>query len=288
MNLAKPALLLGASVGVAALGGYAALREVLRGQARAARAAIGKPLGEDAHRADRTYKKKYGNRLHLVLLGDSIAAGLGAEAPEDTLGAQLAKRLARRTHRSVRLVTAARVGSESSELAAQLDTLPPDLRIDVAVIVVGGNDVTHRIPAATAARHLGDALARLREREVRVVVGTCPDLSALDAVKQPLRGLAGRSSRTLAAAQQRVALEYDAWVVSLSAVVGPFFLAQPDSMFSVDRFHPSGAGYRRLAKALLPSVMAALDASSDVPFGHVAPHRAVRSRAATGALAADR
>ena len=34
--------------------------------------------------------------------------------------------------------------------------------------------------------------------------------------------------------------ELGGWAVSLAQVVGPFFLAQPDHMFAIDRFHPSG------------------------------------------------
>lgn len=101
---------------------------VVRQQAAAARRAIGKPLGEEALVADRTYKKKYGDPLDMLLLGDSIAAGLGAETSKHTLGAQLAKRLARRTGRAVRLHTAAIVGSETSMLRAQLAGLPWDTR----------------------------------------------------------------------------------------------------------------------------------------------------------------
>jgi len=42
-------------------------------------------------------------------------------------------------------------------------------------------------------------------------------------------------------------------------------------MFSLDRFHPSAAGYKRTAKALLPSVLAALGLEHDPPFGHRLP-----------------
>jgi hypothetical protein len=42
-------------------------------------------------------------------------------------------------------------------------------------------------------------------------------------------------------------------------------------MFAIDRFHPSGAGYRRTAKAMLPSVLAALGDESPLPFGHHEP-----------------
>lgn len=250
---------------------HVALAEVLRRQAALARRAIGKQLGEEAHPADGLFKKKYGHPVELLLLGDSIAAGLGAESGKHGLGAQLATRLAKRSRRSVRLTTAARVGSESSMLAGQLASLPLGYRADVAVIVVGGNDVTHRVRVADAVEALAGSIRALREEGTEVVVGTCPDLGTLRAVPQPLRALAGRSSRQLAAAQRRRAVELGAHSVSLAEVVGPFFLAQPDEMFSLDRFHPSGAGYRRTAKAMLPSVLVALGLDERVPFGHHPP-----------------
>lgn len=248
-----------------------AARLLIRLQAGVARRVIGKPLGEDAHVADKVYKKKYGDTIELLLLGDSIAAGLGAETPKETLGAQLAKRLAKRTQHSVRLHTGAHVGAETAMLRAQLAGLPAGYTADVAVIVVGGNDVTHRVRTSLSAQHLAEAVRALRERGTEVVVGTCPDLGALGAVPQPLRSLARISSRQLAAAQREVATGLGARAVSLADVVGPFFIAQPDEMFATDRFHPSGAGYRRTAKALLPSVLAALGHDEPLPHGHHTP-----------------
>lgn len=247
------------------------VREVFRMQARVARRVIGKPLGEDPHQADRVYKKKYGRRVELLLLGDSVAAGLGAAKPKHTLGAQLARRVARRTQRSVRLHTAAHVGAESSMLRAQLAGLPAGYHADVAVIVVGGNDVTHRIRTAESRQHLAEAVRSLREHGTEVVVGTCPDLGALTAVPRPLRTLAGIASRQLAAAQREVVTGLGGRAVSLADVVGPFFVAQPDEMFAVDRFHPSSAGYRRTAKAILPSVLVALGYDEPLPAGHHHP-----------------
>jgi lysophospholipase L1-like esterase len=244
---------------------------VLRLQARAARAVIGKPLGEEVLHADRTYKKKYGDPVQLLLLGDSIAAGLGAERPKHTLGGQLARRLAKQTRRAVHLRTEAVVGSESSMLRAQLAALPPEYAPDVAVIVVGGNDVTHRIRTSVSIDHLTEAITALRERGCGVVVGTCPDLGTVAVLPQPLRSLARAASRQLASAQRQAATSSGARVVSLAEVVGPFFVTQPDRMFATDRFHPSGDGYRRTAKALLPSVLATLGHTSDVPFGHHGP-----------------
>ena len=260
-----------AGLALAALTAHQLIHQFIRLQARIARRVIGKPLGEDALMSDRTYKKRYGKPIGLLLLGDSIAAGLGADTPKQTLGAQLAKRIAKRTHRSVALHTAAVVGSETSVLRAQLASLPVGYSAEVAVIVVGGNDVTHRVKTSVSAEHLAEAVSALLERGTQVVVGTCPDLGALTAVPQPLRTLVGMASRQLATAQRETVTQLGGRAVSLGDVVGPFFVSAPDEMFATDRFHPSSAGYRRTAKAILPSVLAALGYEDALPAGHYEP-----------------
>ncbi|MGN6723750.1 MAG: SGNH/GDSL hydrolase family protein, partial [Marmoricola sp.] len=244
---------------------------LLHRQAGIARGIIGKPLGEEALNADRVYKKRYGDPIELLILGDSIAAGLGAEFPRETLGARLSRKLAKELHRSVRLRTAAIVGAESNRLPDQLASLPTRYRADVAVIVIGGNDVTHRIPVSESVRYLEDCVRALREMGTEVVVGTCPDLGALTPVPQPLRSLGARASRQLALAQQEAVIAAGGRTVSLATVVGPFFITNPEEMFSLDRFHPSSLGYKRTAEAMLPSVLAALGHRGEVPFGHLAP-----------------
>lgn len=261
--------------------GYA-LRQVVRGQAAWARRIIGKPLGEVAWDADRTYRKRHPDRIELLVLGDSVAAGLGADRPKHTLGARLARRLAKATDRSVRLTTAARVGAESVDLADQVAGLPPGYRPDVAVVVVGGNDVIHGVPHGRSVRHLGDCVLRLRGLGAEVVVGTCPDLGALRPVPQPLRSLGARSSRRLAAAQRRTAVRGGAHVVELGQALGPMFVENPDEMFSLDRFHPSSAGYKRTAAVILPALLEALAAHDRSVIGDPA------GEAAAAVLAADR
>lgn len=240
-------------------------------QAALARRRIGKPLGEEALVVDRVYRKRLGDPVDLLVLGDSIAAGLGAQTPQRSFGGQLARRLGTAVGRSVRLRSVAVVGAETSSVAAQLASLPDGYRPDVAVVVVGGNDVIHRVRLASSREQLGSALRALRGLGCGVVVGTCPDLGAVRTVPQPLRTFISVLSRQLASAQRAVALAEGAYAVSLAEVVGPFFVAQPDEMFSVDTFHPSEAGYRRTAKAMLPSLLLALGEETRVPFGHHVP-----------------
>lgn len=271
---------LGAVLGVAVAVG--AGRLVVARQAALARRRIGKPLGEEPLVVDRVYRKRFGDPVELLVLGDSIAAGLGAQTPQRSFGGQLARRLGSAVGRSVRLRSVAVVGAETSSLASQMASLPHDYRPDVAVVVVGGNDVIHRIKPGVSRGHLADAVTALRERGCGVVVGTCPDLGAVRTVPQPLRTFISVLSRQLAAAQREVALAHGAYAVSLAEVVGPFFVAQPDEMFSIDTFHPSEAGYRRTAKAMLPSLLLALGEETRVPFGHHVPTEGPASLPARG------
>ena len=235
-------------------------RSLLTRQAAIARERIGKPLGEQSLDADRVWRRSLGGEpIRLLLLGDSLAAGLGAEHRKQTLGGRVAKALAREMQRPVLLRTGAVVGSESSALAGQLDALPEDYRADVAVIVVGGNDVTHMVSPSAAAEHLEQAVLRLKTLGTPVVMGTCPDLGTLQPVPQPLRAILSRMSRRLALEQTKVAWRTGAVPVDLRQAVGPTFHDQPEEMFSLDKFHPSAAGYRRTAEALLPAVMIALN-----------------------------
>ena len=195
--------------------------------------------------------------LRLVVLGDSSAAGLGVQSPEETPGALLAAGLAEAASRPVRLSVVARVGARSQDLELQVSAvLEP--RPDVALIMVGANDVTHRVRPTTSVRLLDQAVRRLRDHGVEVVVGTCPDLGTIEPIAQPLRTVARAWSRNLAAAQTIAVVEGGGRTVSLGDLLGPEFKARPSEMFATDRFHPSAAGYRAAAMSLLPSICAAV------------------------------
>ena len=247
-------------------------REVVRRQAHVARLAIGKPLGEDAHVADKVYRKRNGSPLDLLLLGDSIAAGLGADRPKRTLGAQLAKRLADRSERAVRLRTAA----------------------------------DRRLRDLDAARAAGRSAARLRRRrgrdrrrrQRRRRTGSGPRSRALIwARRSPPSRHAGRAwwwapvptSERSHPCRSRCG-RWPGWPraswppPSATSSPGSASARSPcttssgrsswpsrTTMFAVDRFHPSSAGYRRTAKAMLPSVLAALGYDTLLPFGHHEP-----------------
>ncbi|MER6343377.1 SGNH/GDSL hydrolase family protein [Streptomyces sp. NPDC001595] len=198
--------------------------------------------------------------LRLTLLGDSTAAGQGVHRSGQTPGALLASGLSAVAERPVILRNVAMPGAMSDDLDRQvaLALAGPGPAPDVCVIMVGANDVTNRMPPTRSVRHLAGAVRRLRTAGAEVVVGTCPDLGTIEPVQQPLRWLARRVSRQLAAAQTIGVIEQGGRTVSLGDLLGPEFAAHPRELFGPDSYHPSAEGYATAAMAVLPTVCATL------------------------------
>jgi lysophospholipase L1-like esterase len=234
---------------------------ILRAEAELARHLIGDSPGS-GHEDSGTYGAGAGEAHQLLLLGDSTAAGVGADDASTTLGATVAIGVAALSGRPVHLANVSRSGATSLDLADQVERggeVMPDAQI--AMVMIGSNDVKNRVDQTRSVRALVDAVCSLQEAGARVVVGTCPDLGTIRPVPQPLRHLAQRWSRDLAAAQTVAVVEAGARTVSIGDLIGPDFHELPE-LFSADRFHPSSAGYARAAAAMLPSVLDALGEST--------------------------
>ncbi|MGW4434480.1 SGNH/GDSL hydrolase family protein [Streptomyces sp. NPDC004596] len=244
-------------VGAAAVG-------LLLAEVRLARRHVGNGSAGRVPVADGVYGHAYDipgePPLRLALLGDSTAAGQGVHRAGQTPGALLASGLAAVAERPVELRNVALPGAQSNDLDRQVALVlsAADPVPDVCVIMIGANDVTHRMPPTRSVRHLSAAVRRLRTAGAEVVVGTCPDLGTIEPVQQPLRWLARRASRQLAAAQTIGAVEQGGRTVSLGDLLGPEFEANPRELFGPDNYHPSAEGYTTAAMAVLPTVCAAL------------------------------
>lgn len=253
------AALYGGGLGAAGLSAAGVVTySLLRLEAASARRVVGKPF-EAGPEASDVYGGGLGPVIDLVVIGDSLAAGLGAHTKYQTIGGILAVGVSALAGRPVRLTNKAKTGGEASWLDGQIDQVFAEIdHADVAVIIVGGNDVVHRVDVSASVRDLADAVERLRELGAEVVVGTCPDLGTINPVPQPLRALMRQWSRDMAAAQTMAVVEAGGRTVSTGDVVSRDFLSEPAHLFSEDQFHPSSNGYARVASLLLPSVCAAL------------------------------
>ena len=192
--------------------------------------------------------------LRLAVLGDSIAYGTGALRREDTLGPRLAAALAAEGF-AVDLAVLAVPGAESAHLPAQVRRAAA-LRSDLGVVVIGANDLARFVPPARACGFLTDAVTGLQDAGADVVVVPAPDLSAVPWVPAAFRDVVSAASGLLQRQQADAAAAAGARVAHVSQAIGAAF-ATDAALFAADRFHPSSAGYARIAAALEPVVLAA-------------------------------
>jgi lysophospholipase L1-like esterase len=264
-----------ASTGTAYLGA----RNLLVGQASHARTVI--PHSWDIPpRADGVYSPGAGPvqrwrrgtpvDLHLMIFGDSTATGYGCMSAEEVPGVLIARGLAERAGKVVRLSTKAIVGATSKGVCGQVDAMfvagPPP---DVAVMMLGANDVTALNGISQSAQRLAVTVRKLRSRGAVVVVGTCPDLGMITAIPQPLRSLAHARTSQLARAQAAAVKSAGGVPVPLAQLLAPKFRAARDVMFSADGYHPSAAAYALAADALLIALCDALDVEAESPVPDV-------------------
>ena len=250
----------GGGLGTAVVTGAAGLSAVLWSEVKLAERRI--PIAKDPPPAsnDTVWAAAGVSRtrppIRIAWLGDSLAAGYGAYRDRDTPGAQVAITISEAARRPVHLTNVAVVGAESVDLPLQFEALGR-AHPELAIIIIGANDVVARTKPTTAVRYLEQTVLRLRAAGAEVVVGTCPDLGTVRPLAQPLRTYARHASRRMAREQTVAVIRAGGRTVSLGDLLGPLFMTNLH-YFGEDRFHPSAAGYAEAARAVVPSCLDAL------------------------------
>lgn len=191
--------------------------------------------------------------VHILVLGDSLAAGYGLAAP-DGFQAVMEKAL-RDTGRDVRLVDAAVSGDTSAGGLARLDwaLATPELAGVPfgALVELGGNDALRALPPAELERNLAAIADRLRGAHVPVL------LSGM--LAPPNLGTAYTDA--FAAVYQRLGHRP-------GLMVDNFFLdgvARDPALNQPDGIHPNPEGVRRVVARLLPAMIRLTDTVAALP-----------------------
>lgn len=184
-----------------------------------------------------------GQRLRLLLAGDSATAGVGAAHQSQALSGQLIAALSPSFCVSWRLI--ARSGIDAGELLAWLEAEEAEA-FDVALVSVGVNDATGGT-APVRWRSTQEAIVGVLEARYgvrRVVIAGIPPLQAFPALPQPLRWYLGLRAARL----NRASRECHAARANRAFV--PFDLPHDPGLFAADGFHPGPEGYRHWGLAL--------------------------------------
>lgn len=208
-----------------ALGGgvatFSSLYAFLIGEAALARRAIG-TTGDRPPTPDGLYGEGSGRTIRCLVIGDSAAVGYGMTTADTTPTGLIGMGLSHVLDAQVEMRCHAVVGAQTSDLQAQLE-LAHDFKPDVTVIIVGTNDVTHRVPPRRSVQKLAEVVSQLTSQGCEVVVGTCPDLGTVKPILQPLREVARQWSRRLARQQTIAVVGAGGRAVSLGDLLGGLF-----------------------------------------------------------------
>ena len=175
-----------------------------------------------------------GRSLRLLLVGDSIIAGVGVAQLADAMPGQLACALAARGSR-VAWQALGDNGASSRDLLRQLKALPAQ-PADVVFVSVGVNDVTRLTTARAWRAQLGALLAGLRAHspQATLVLAGVPPIDRFPALPVPLRQAFGWRAARLDAVGREVAVAH-------AAVHVPTPVPDDPSAFAEDGYHPNAA-----------------------------------------------
>ncbi|QNP64472.1 SGNH/GDSL hydrolase family protein [Streptomyces genisteinicus] len=203
-----------------------------------------------------------GPPLRLLLLGDSTAAGVGAEHHRDALAGQVATALTALTGRSVSWRVAARSGATVREmrslLLGQLTDPTRRWEPDLILLAAGTNDAMRgRRPGAfrqDVERLIGDIRLRLG-RDVPIALAGLPDLAPHQGLPPHVRGPLSSYVRLLDRKFRQVAVRGEV-LFHVPAGGPPRFAG---GWLASDRFHPSVPGYRGWARNLAAGIATLLE-----------------------------
>ncbi|NNE04540.1 MAG: SGNH/GDSL hydrolase family protein [Xanthomonadales bacterium] len=182
-----------------------------------------------------------GQRLRLLIAGDSSAAGVGTAHQDQALAGRLTKMLEQ--HHALDWRLEAKTGVTTKTTIKRLSNLPPQ-PFDIALTSLGVNDVTsHRgvKPWLDDQQQLRQLLRQKFGVSMMIICGL-PPVHGFPALPQPLRWHLGwRASLFDQTLQETLSLEPDTHFLSLR------FTEDPDTM-AEDGFHPGPRVYQEWAR----------------------------------------
>jgi lysophospholipase L1-like esterase len=193
-------------------------------------------------------------RLHILVTGDSSAAGVGADTQDEALARPLARLLAARLAGRVDWRLIARTGL-TSEGVYQLLQSEPVARADLAVVIVGVNDLTSEVPLRRALHSRARIAHWLRANAAtkHVLFTSMPEMQHFPLIPQPLAWYAGLHARRNNRLQARfVRTLPGAAHVDLRGLVRVEWMAR-------DGYHPAPPLYAQLAARLSDTVAALVE-----------------------------
>jgi lysophospholipase L1-like esterase len=178
--------------------------------------------------------------ISILVLGDSTAAGVGADTQDDALPGNLARVLAAEWERGVRWRAIGENGATTGDIARRFLDEASGEAYDVVFLTIGANDALQLRSRGAYRRDLRRILRRLRSVSptALILVSAMPGFLQFEALPNPMRWALHLHAQNLESAARSFVRGEPGVIMSPPA---PPYTA---GFFASDRFHPSASGYR--------------------------------------------
>lgn len=181
----------------------------------------------------------------VAVLGDSTTVGIGAGDITKTYHYQFLVRHKDRFSFDVKNYGVS--GARTADLASQLSKVDS---VDLMLITIGGNDITHGTPWNEVERDLRVALDIAHTKAKTVLILTPGDFRDVFIVPYPIRLWWGSKNQGLSELVSRLAKSTNTIHVDIYALHDRHFHDEPAKYYAPDYFHPSAEGYRLWGEAV--------------------------------------
>lgn len=188
--------------------------------------------------------------VQLLVLGDSTAAGVGAETQADALSGNLARNIRDRFHRGSVWRAVGRNGATSRDVITDYLDEASESPADLVFLTIGANDalgLRSRASFRNDVAHITEVM-RQTNPDALILVSLMPRFDRFAALPQPVKwNLALHAASLDEGARAGVA-----------GMPGVFAIPKPipytPEFWASDRFHPSADGYRQWIDFAMDSV----------------------------------
>ena len=199
-----------------------------------------------ANRSRPFHRDLANSRARVLVVGDSIGVGTGAQCAEESIAGLLGREFP-----DVAVINRARNGAKCCDTLRQLQDIPDDRRFDIVLVHVGGNDVLRATPLPDIERDITEVLREARRRTEHVIFLAPPNVGLCPVFFPPFSWLLSMRSRRARDIFVRVAAQEDVTCIDLFRERGEdVFSRNPRLYFADDRLHPTSASYRAAYHAI--------------------------------------
>ncbi len=188
-----------------------------------------------------------------VALGDSLMAGAGVDAPEESLPYLLAQKMSE-TGKTIDLKNFSVPGFKSSDLI--IDLLPKAVAANptVVTLLIGANDIHNQVSEEDFRKNYSHILDRLtKETQAKIYVINIPFIGADIMMLPPYGAYFKHQTEKFNKIIKELASERSLSYIDLYSPSLSLF-QKPGDHYSSDLFHPSARGYKIWADIIYDSI----------------------------------